>query len=402
MSLILIVAPLILAQVSWDVRTVDGGEIQGAPVLLTAAELVLQSGDRQQSISGEDILQIRRVEENRSPTVSKVVVRLEGGSRVFGVGFRSDGQNVDVTLAHRELTFLASEVRSVRFRTRRSELDKQWREILHADHDGDVLVIRKGTSSLAYLEGVVTHVSNEHVSFEFDGARRDVALAKLEGVLFYAAQRIDEVPAPVARVEMLSGTIWNVSDVTIENNQVQFVSVVGTKLKFPLSQLRAIDYGAGKVVYLSQVEPASVRVTPKFGSSIQDALNRLIYAPKIDVGFGGQPLQLFFPSENLVREYSQGLALHSRTEMSWRLAGRYRTLRAIVGPAPGVVANGEVQLVIRADGQTLFDELIGNRYEPIPIELNIQGRRRLEILVDYGDDSDVADRLYFCELKVIK
>jgi len=43
-----------------------------------------------------------------------------------------------------------------------------------------------------------------------------------------------------------------------------------------------------------------------------------------------------------------------------------------------------VLLVIRGDGRELLRQTISGQQPPVPLDLNIEGIRRLEILVDLG------------------
>ena len=54
------------------------------------------------------------------------------------------------------------------------------------------------------------------------------------------------------------------------------------------------------------------------------------------------------------------------------------------------------------DEKELFRQAISGKDAPLPIDLNIEGVRRLKILVDYGETLDVADHLNLCNARIIK
>jgi hypothetical protein len=60
-----------------------------------------------------------------------------------------------------------------------------------------------------------------------------------------------------------------------------------------------------------------------------------------------------------------------------------------------------VRLVIEGDDRVLLDQALGANDAPIPIDLDIAGVARLRILVDYGDELDVADHLNLCEMRLM-
>jgi len=102
------------------------------------------------------------------------------------------------------------------------------------------------------------------------------------------------------------------------------------------------------------------------------------------------------------KTYRRGLALHSRSELDYRLPGEFSRLLAVAGIDDRVRPGGNVRLVIRGDGRVLFDETIRGADEPRPLEIDIAGVKRLQIVVDYGEDLDVGDHLDLCEARMVK
>ena len=88
--------------------------------------------------------------------------------------------------------------------------------------------------------------------------------------------------------------------------------------------------------------------------------------------------------------------------MVFRLSERYRRLQAIAGIDPELRLSGHVQLVILGDDRLLFESEVHSEMEPMTLDMSISGVRRLKIIVDYGDNLDVADHLFLCDCKVTK
>jgi hypothetical protein len=62
-----------------------------------------------------------------------------------------------------------------------------------------------------------------------------------------------------------------------------------------------------------------------------------------------------------------------------------------------------VRLVIRADENVVLEQtLTGEDEEPLAVDVDLTGARRLSILVDFGDKTDIADHLDLCEARIIK
>jgi hypothetical protein len=120
------------------------------------------------------------------------------------------------------------------------------------------------------------------------------------------------------------------------------------------------------------------------------------YAPRSDQNLASKPLQLDG------KQYPKGLALHSRTEMVYRLPGRFSRLKAIAGIDDGVRPQGNVRLVVRGDDKVLLETTLTGADPPQPLDLDISGVRRLAILVDFGGEMDAADHLDLCNARIIK
>ena len=103
-----------------------------------------------------------------------------------------------------------------------------------------------------------------------------------------------------------------------------------------------------------------------------------------------------------IRNFDKGLAIHSRSEIVYRLDGQFRRFVALAGIEPGHIPQGNVTLVIYGDNSQLFESTVAGTAEPISLDIDISNVQRLKILVDFGDDLDIADHLILCDGKVTK
>jgi len=63
---------------------------------------------------------------------------------------------------------------------------------------------------------------------------------------------------------------------------------------------------------------------------------------------------------------------------------------------------GSVHVEIKGDGKTIWQEDVRGSEPAKQLELDIAGVRRLELVVDYGENLDVGDRLDFGDVQVTK
>jgi len=132
-----------------------------------------------------------------------------------------------------------------------------------------------------------------------------------------------------------------------------------------------------------------------------DQRMKQLYGPRRDRSFTGEGLWLSEGGDAVTR-YERGLAIHSRSELVYRLTEPYRKLTAIAGIDSRVQGRGNLELVITGDDRELFRQTISGQDPPLPLNVNLEGVRRLKILVDFGESLDVADHLNLCNARIIK
>ncbi|HEV3138125.1 MAG TPA: NPCBM/NEW2 domain-containing protein, partial [Pirellulales bacterium] len=115
-----------------------------------------------------------------------------------------------------------------------------------------------------------------------------------------------------------------------------------------------------------------------------------------DIGFDQSPLRLNGQT------YRKGLALQSRTALSYKLPGKFRALKAVMGIDDSVRDAGSVRVEIKGDGKVLWQGDVRGTEPARELELNLSGVRRLDILADFGEDLDIGDRLDLCDARVTK
>jgi hypothetical protein len=317
------------------------------------------------------------------------------------------GQVIAKSLDGKELKFLPRLVRWVRFHRQDESVQRQWAELVGGERTADVLVVRKSNTGTAetgaapgivldQLEGIVHEVNETSVVFEFDSERINVPRAKLEGILF-RTQVTGELPAAICRVKDTLGGVWNVRTLQIQDNQVRFTTVAGAEAHLALERLLEVDFSAANLTFLSDLEPESVEWRPYFQSPATPASLVKWFQPKRDQGADGTTLTLAGES------YEKGLALHSRSLVSYRLTKDYQRLVATVGVEERYRSAANLTLVVTGNDRTLLTRAIKGTDPPFELELDIANVRRLKILVDFGDDrSDAGDLLYLCNARLVK
>ena len=400
-----------------EIRMIDGAVERGLLLDLSPESFVLKTETGQRHLATEQLLRISQpVADQPMSNEDSVIVQLLDGSVVLGTAFTSTG---DRAVCHipdvGAVQIPASTVRSVRWfdsmfdTVERSnpETQQQWDELLALDSSSDMIVVRRVVErsgkpyvSLTELEGILHDITPDVVHFDLDGEKLEVHReGKVEGIIYYQSRRDPSID-PLCTVEHVSGSRIHASSVRLSGDQLHLVAVSGARFDLPIQTIRTLDFSIGKIVYLSDLDPVSVEWTPFVSTSRGRTLLERLYEPQRDRNFDGN--QLALRSKGKTAVYQKGLAIHSRTLLVYRLRGSFKTFLATVGIDAGAGSQGHVQLRISGDDRLLFeDSVVGDR-DPLDLNLDVSGVRRLKILVDFGDDLDIADHLNLCEARVSK
>ena len=259
--------------------------------------------------------------------------------------------------------------------------------------DADLLIVRSG-NGLDYHKGMLHDVTEDAVRFDLDGEVLPVKRSKVYGFAYHHGAPA-ELPPAICRITDAAGSLWPVRSLALAE-KLQWTTPAGLSVSQSCENIARIDFSAGKLVYLSDLKPDSVAWTPYFSAREPLPAMKQFYAPRFDRGFDSPVLRLGGV------DYRKGMAIHSRTELVYRLPERFSHFLAIAGIADAVRPGGKVRLVVRGDDKVLFEASFAGSDAPRPIDLDVTGVRRLTILVDFEDGLNKGDHLLLCNARVSK
>jgi hypothetical protein len=375
----------------------DGRTVQGQLVELSPAGVLLETPLGRESLPAAELAGLEPVGTAEfSSAPPRVWVELIDGSRLAAHGYSVSGGRAVVSLVEgAEIRLPAARVAAVRLRPPEGELAQRWQEIAAAEHTGDVLVVRR-QKTLDFLTGVLGDVDEEKVAFKLDGERLSVRRNRIEGWIYFHPPA-QPLPKAFCRLATASGHSIEVQSVQLPRagsaeEPWQVTTPAGVSLRVAAGHVARIEFA---VQYLSDLEPERANWSDYVSAASAIPVLAELYAPRRNRGFLSNELQLDG------RKFAKGLALRSRSELVWRLAGTHRRLTAIAGIDDAVRPRGSVRLVIQGDARTLLETTLTGQTPPLAIDLDISGVRRLLILVDFGDDLDISDFLNICDARLI-
>ena len=362
---------LLATSSAYEATTLDEQTVRGELVGLSAKSVTVRDEAGEKEMLVEDLLSLTPVAPESGSSAGQVLIELVDGSLVRATSYVAKSTRATVTLPDGETFDISSRaVRSVRFLEQSEAEQQQWGEIVASNPKGDAVVVRKGGDgkpvTLDFLEGALRDVSDATVQFEFEGDLIPVNRSKVQvaGLIYYQRDGARQ-PKVMCRIDTVTGNRWMATDVRLVNESIEFTSVGGVKRELPLAGISRFDFSLGKIAFLSDLDPVKKTWQPYLGSASISPSTRALFDVRRDQNFAGEPIQLG------EREFRKGLAVPSRTKISYRLPGEFSRFQALVGIDPGQKNPGHVRLEIRGDNRVLLDEAIAGDAAALPLELDI-------------------------------
>jgi hypothetical protein len=394
----LLAAWLLLADAApiWKAATLDGQAVSGSITDLTNEKLTLQTEAGPVDLPLTQLLGVLpgstiAPEPPTSDQKPAVWIEFADGTRLPAVSFSSiKGKVKIVSLSGTELAPDLKTISKVRFSETYDPAFKFGREGVAADQVGV-----KKKAGLDFLEGIIGDVTAETVNFTLDGDPLPVNRNKIDS-LVYVQRGEAELPTPVCVLDDFTGGQYQAKEFKLDDSQLSILTLGGITVTRPLEQIKKFDFSAGKLQYLSDLKPESVNVTPFVELPKQFPALQQYFAPRFDQGRDDAALRLDG------KAYTKGLALHSRTELVYKIPAKSRKFLALAGIDDSVGSEGHVAVKISGDGRELYSGNFSGLDKAVPLEIDITGVRKLTILVDYGQDLDVGDYFDLAEARIVK
>lgn len=102
--------------------------------------------------------------------------------------------------------------------------------------------------------------------------------------------------------------------------------------------------------------------------------------------------------------YPKGLGMHSKSRVTYDLKEQYSRFQAVIGIDDSAGGRGTAVFSVEVDGKRLFTSQPLTGMSPAfsvkPIDL--RGKKRLTLIVDYGPRGDILDHADWCDAVLIK
>jgi hypothetical protein len=371
----------------------DGREVVGDPLELSAETLVLGGAQRLEAAAAE-IVRMHAADRRASPPPAhSSVVLLVNGDRLLID--RSSLRISDVELTGAWDSYPAWAPLKVPLETVRGVV-LDWPDSRDAgdrlaaiveEHAGnsDVFVLANGDRLAAEFRGM------DETQVQLGGAVAAVPRSNVRAVAFNP--ELFSLPSPEGvhmLISLVDGTRIMAAGTRLEpGGELRIAAVWGQSLEVPLSRVSAIRVLGGRAEWLGRRDPDDYRFEPYLSSQWKLRRNR---------NATGGPLRLDDA------ECPFGLGMHSRASATYDLGGKYRWFRAAIGVDETAGERGSVVFGVEVDGERVYTSPVLKASDAaVSLEpIDLTGKQRLTLVVDYGPWGDVQDYANWCDAVLVR
>jgi hypothetical protein len=372
----------------------DGTRREASLIAVDEREITLQVEGKNQVVPRKNLLLIESSQPVvDQPTATTILLRGQGIVRVDQI--TSDDRTFRIELPNaRTFEFPINQLVGIVWEeSDRADLAARYRRLANPSPRDRIVAVRG--NQRATLEGIVGPIKSDTVSFTLDQETIEVKRDRLREIAF-AMTTADMKPAILLTDR--AGNTWPADDVSLSAEQLVAVHASLGRLEWPAREITRIDFSISRITYLSDLDPILVEQTPYFDR---------VHAFRRDENLAGEPLALRNSSAN-PESYSKGLALHSKTALTYTLPPGEIRLAFDVGIDPSAGAAGAAEVSFAAGGMNLWKKVISADQPLTSVELPIPNLRpgdsakRLVILVDFGPRGDVGDHVILGNARLIQ
>ena len=245
-------------------------------------------------------------------------------------------------------------------------------------------------NTVVVVRGITMGINGESLRFKFNDEEKKINLTKVVGIIF-GGNESKRDPSLRQTVQLgngdsVSGT-WTQFDPAA--GLMTLKTSWGSTLDIPFSSVLRVSSVNGRLTFLTDMKPVAVEQTPYFDRMLPYQINRSLV---------GGPLKL------IDGEYRIGIAVHSRTVLTYDVDGQFEEFRVKVGFQQPEGKIGQAVVRVLGDGKTLYEDLNarGDAAKPAEVSVKISGVKMLTLEVDFGKNEDTGDRVVWANPKLLK
>jgi hypothetical protein len=252
----------------------------------------------------------------------------------------------------------------------------------------DLLLARTADGEVVAIPGVAEGTDGDRLRFHFQEKSRTLPLKQVEGLVLASRPEPERPDGLRPTFSMAGGLVVSGLWKSLDEKTWKVETAWGQTLGLPAADVQGVRFRGGLMTYLSDLEPSRVEESPYFGRR---------NPWRKDVNLSGGPLKMGG------RTYQRGLAVHSRSALTYDLNGRYATFEALLGFDESSKGVGRVDCRVLADDKEVYSKRdLRADAPPVKLVLPVSGAERLKLVVDFGPAQDTGDRVIWADARLFR
>ena len=253
-------------------------------------------------------------------------------------------------------------------------------------------VIADAGNNQQLLSGLIESIDSERLMLNYQGSSRSISLTKV--IAFISADLKPQMPpGPLANVRLIDGGSLSGVIQGLVAGKLTINLPAGTTLAIPWSQVSAVSISSSSFAWISDLEPTSQDFSP---------LATLPFTARNDTSVDGNPMTLVWNSSGARRTYHKGIGTRSASRIEFENTGDYQRLVATVGIDSETDGKGDCQVSVWGDDIQLWSAEITGAGDPVPLDISIDGMKRITLVVRVGRGLDMGDHVDWAEARLVK
>jgi hypothetical protein len=251
----------------------------------------------------------------------------------------------------------------------------------------DQLLTAKGQTVPGYVE----RIGAKELSFNAGGQSRVYPFDELAAFRMAPLEEYKPRTEFIGKIELRDGSRVTGRLLGLTNGKLSFEALNGKTWTAAADALASITFQGGKLVYLSDLKPATVEEKPYVGGM------PVVFRWRRDRSTAGGPIMLDG------KQHDKGLGVHSYTKLVYDLDGQYAKFLCEVGMDSAAASAGACAWQVLVEGKVAAEGVAKAGDRPQSVKADVSGAHKLALVCDYGpDDSDAGDHLDWAGARLLK
>ncbi len=189
-------------------------------------------------------------------------------------------------------------------------------------------------------------------------------------------------------VGLRDGSRVSVGELIASDREVQLTMPDKTVWKLPADAIVFLQPLSGKAKYLSDMTAEGYRHLPFLSQAWPYRNDANVAGTQLRAG--GHP-------------HAKGIGMHSAARLTYRLDKRFRRFAADAALDDQVGDGGACVFGVYVDDKLAWkSDMIRGGMQPVPVEVDVEGAKRLSLIVEFGERGDELDRANWLDARLIE